>query len=30
MTDLMNDEDLMSGVIDLADDDTFSVSSGDI
>ena len=30
LTDLMNDEDLMSGVIDLADDDTFSVSSGDI
>ena len=30
LTDLMNDEDLMGGVIDLADDDTFSVSSGDI
>ena len=29
-TKLMNDEDLMAGVIDLADDDTFSVSSGDI
>ena len=30
LTELMNDEDLMAGVIDLADDDTFSVSSGDI
>jgi len=29
LTDLMSDTDLMAGVIDLADDDTFSVSSGD-
>ena len=30
LTDLMSDADLMAGVIDIADDDTFSVSSGDI
>jgi len=30
LTDLMSDADLMDGVIDLADDDTFSVSSADI
>jgi len=28
LTDLMNDDDLMAGVIDIADDDTFSISSG--
>jgi len=28
LTDLMNDADLMAGVIDIADDDTFSISSG--
>ena len=30
LTKLMNNEDLIAGVIDLADNDTFSVSSGDI
>jgi len=30
LTELMSDTDLMDGVIDLADDDTFSVSSADI
>ena len=30
LTDLMSDADLMAEVIDIADDDTFSVSSGDI
>ena len=30
LTELMNDEHLIAGVIDLADNDTFSVSSGDI
>ena len=29
LTDLMSDADLMAGVIDIADDDTFSVSSCD-
>ena len=29
LTDLMSDADLMAGVIDIADDDTFSVSSSD-
>ena len=30
LTELMNDEHLIAGVINLADNDTFSVSSGDI
>ena len=30
LTDLMSDADLMASVIDIADDDTFSVSSNDI
>jgi len=30
LTDLMNNSDLMNDVIDLPDDDTFSVSSGDV
>jgi len=30
LTDLMNNSDLMNDVIDLPDDDTFSVSSGDL
>ena len=29
LTDLMSDADLMASVIDIADDDTFSVSSND-
>ena len=30
LTDLMSDADLMAAVIDISDDDTFSVSSGDV
>jgi len=30
LTDLMNNSDLMNDVIDLPDDDTFSISSGDL
>ena len=30
LTDLMSDADLMAAVIDLSDDDSFSVSSGDV
>ena len=30
LTDLMSDADLLAGVIDIADDDSFSISSGDM
>ena len=30
LTDLMSDADLMAAVLDVSDDDSFSVSSGDV